>query len=74
MEAYTYSNARQNLSEILDKALKQGQIKITRRDGSSFIIRPETKKKSPLDIKGISVKGLMMVDILDSVKESRKYY
>jgi hypothetical protein len=74
MEAYTYSNARQNLSEVLDLALKEGQAKIMRRDGTSFIIRPEKRRKSPLDIKGVNVKGLEMPDILDAIKESRKRY
>ena len=74
MEAYTYSNARQNLSQLLDKAAKQGQVKITRRDGTSFVIRPETKRKSPLEVKGVHVKGLTLSDILHSIKDSRKTY
>ena len=74
MESYTYSSARKNLKQVLNLAARQGQVKITRRDGRSFIIRPETKKKSPLDIKGVNVKGLTMADIVESIKESRKLY
>jgi hypothetical protein len=74
MDSYTYSNARKNLSQVLNLAAKQGQVKITRRDGKTFIIRPETRKRSPLDVKGVNIKGLTMSDVLDSIKDGRKNY
>ena len=74
MDSYTYSSARKNLKQVLNLAARQGQVKITRRDGRSFIVRPEVGKKSPLDIKGVNVKGLTMSDIFDSIQESRKVY
>jgi DNA-binding transcriptional regulator LsrR (DeoR family) len=76
MEAYTYSSARQNLSRLLDIAMKQGEVKIKRRDGTSFIIRPEKEKrsKSPLDIKGVQVAGITKEEILTAIKESRKKF
>ena len=74
MDSYTYSNARKYLSKVLNTAYKQGQVKITRRDGKSFIVRPEIKKKSPLNVKGINIKGLTMVDILNSIKDGRKEF
>ena len=74
MDSYTYSNARKNLSQVLNLAARQGQVKITRRDGKSFIIRPETKRKSPLDVKGVNIKGLTMPDIIEAIKEGRKSY
>ena len=74
MEAYTYSSARQNLSHLLDLALKQGEVKIIRRDGASFLIKPEIRNKSPFDIKGVTVKGLTTQDILDAIKDGRKKY
>jgi len=76
MEAFTYSNARQNLSRLLDIAMKRGEVRIRRRDGTSFIIKPEDRRstKSPLDVKGIEVKGIGANDILKAIKEGRKEY
>jgi hypothetical protein len=76
MESFTYSNARQNLSRVLDTAMKRGEVKIRRRDGSSFVIRPErrVKSKSPLDIKGVKSAGVSVEDILAAIKEGRKEY
>lgn len=76
MEAYTYSSARQNLSRLLDIALEQGEVKIKRRDGTNFIIRPEQEKrpKSPFDVKGVQVESITKEEILKSIKESRKRY
>jgi len=76
MEAFTYSNARQNLAKLLDIAMKRGGVRIRRRDGSSFIIKPEDRSssKSPLNVEGIEVKGIGMKDILKAVKEGRKEF
>jgi len=76
MEAFTYSDARQNLSKLLQLASDQGEVRILRRDGSSFIVKPESSRptKSPLDVKGVTVKGVTMKDILKSIKEGRKQY
>lgn len=76
MEAFTYSTARQNLSRVLDTALKQGEVRIRRRDGTSFVIRPERERKSrsPLDVKGVRAKAIGMGDILKAISESRKEY
>jgi hypothetical protein len=76
MEAFTYSSARQNLARLLDLAAKKGEVRILRRDGTSFVIRPEgpRAKKSPLDVKGVDVKGLVMSDLLESIHEGRKQY
>jgi hypothetical protein len=76
MEAFTYSNARQNLARLLDIALKRGEVRIRRRDGTNFIIKPETQRssKSPLNVKGIDIKGIGMSDVLKAIKDSRKEY
>jgi hypothetical protein len=76
MEAFTYSNARQNLAKLLDLAMKRGEVRIRRRDGTSFVIKPEVRRssKSPLDVKGIEVKGIGMNDVLKAIKDSRKEY
>lgn len=70
MKVFTYSEARQNLSELLNIA-KNEEVEIRRRDGSIFSIVPKIRKrKSPFDIVGIKTKATTQ-DILDAIKESR---
>ena len=52
---YTYTEARQNLASLLDKAAAEGEVRIKRRDGQVFVIRLETSEKSPLDVGGIDL-------------------
>jgi len=71
MKVFTYSEARQNLSELLNTA-KNEEVEIRRRDGSIFSIVPKTnKKKSPFDVVGIKTKATTQ-DILGAIKESRQ--
>lgn len=56
MNQYTYSEARQKLASVLEDAKKNGEVLICRRDGSIFSLKPEPKKKSPLNVPGVSVK------------------
>jgi antitoxin Phd len=70
MIIFTYSEARQKLSTILDLASKQGQVLIKRRDGRLFSLQPDIKKVSPLDISGIKT-ATKTKDIIEAVRESR---
>ncbi len=70
MQVYTFSEARQKLASILEQASKDGEVRIKRRDGRSYILRPETSAQSPLDIKGVNV-GLSASEIVDFVREGR---
>ncbi|MGE0083422.1 MAG: type II toxin-antitoxin system Phd/YefM family antitoxin [Desulfococcaceae bacterium] len=69
MKSYTYSEARQKLSEILDLARSE-EVIIKRRRGESFIIKYKYLPKSPFDVAGIRTKATTG-DILDAVRESR---
>jgi len=40
MTIYTYSEARQNFVSLLDKARKDGEIFVKRKDGAIFVIKP----------------------------------
>ncbi len=73
MEVYTYSEARQKLAELLDLARDEGQVRIKRRDGQSFIIKPIIEEKSPLDIPGVSV-DISLDELNEAVRESRDRY
>ena len=69
MKVYTYSEARQKLSTLLDIA-KFEEVIIKRRGGESFKIIFTKSSKSPFDVAGVKTKATTK-DILDAVKESR---
>ena len=69
MKGYTYSQARQRLSELLDAARSE-EVVIRRKDGDSFSVRPRKPKKSPFDVPPIKTKATTE-DILAAVRESR---
>lgn len=70
---YTYSEARRNLATLLDLAASEGEVRIQRRDGQMFVLRPEQVSQSPLDVEGIDL-DLSMDEILDFIQEGRREY
>ncbi|MEX1256916.1 MAG: type II toxin-antitoxin system Phd/YefM family antitoxin [Gemmatimonadota bacterium] len=71
MKVYTYSEARQRLASLLDEAGQRGEIRIKRRDGSEFTVRPVPPGGSPLNVAGVDT-GLTRDDILAAIRESRE--
>ncbi len=69
---YTYTEARQNLATLLDKAVADGEVRIRRRDGSVFVVRPEPVSGSPLDVEGVDL-DLTREEVLEFIDESRRY-
>ena len=69
MKVYTYSEARQRLSEVLNIARTE-EVVIKRRGGESFSIIFKKSPKSPFDVAGIKTRATTK-DILDAIKESR---
>ncbi len=70
MTVYTYSQARQNFSDVLDRAKQDGEVLIKRMDGSLFSLTRTTARKSPLDVKGASTR-VARSEIIAAVRESR---
>ena len=70
MKVYTYSQARQRLSEVLDIA-REEEVIIKRRGGETFSIVFKKNPKSPFDIPGIKTKATTQ-DILEAIKDSRE--
>jgi len=70
---FTYSEARQKFSSVLDKAAIEGEVIIKRKDGQVFTIKPVKKVNSPLDIPGIDL-GITTTEIVDVVREGREKY
>jgi len=71
MKLYTFSDARQQFSKVLDTAKKEGKVLIRRRDGSLFSLSVEKAAVSPFDVEGISTKVTTseIVDVLRSERE-----
>ena len=71
MTVYTYSEARQKLAAVLDQAMKEGAVQIRRRDGKTFVIRPEQPKGSPLDVGSIQA-DITTEEIIHIIREGRE--
>jgi len=69
---YTYTEARQNLASLLEKAIREGEVRVRRRDGQIFIIVPETTSGSPLDVEGVDL-DLTKDEIVEFIQEGRKF-
>jgi PAS domain-containing protein len=71
MIVYTYSEARQKLATLLEQAVREGEVKIKRKDGQTFVIRPERKAGSPLDVEGLDL-GITASEIVQFIQEGRR--
>ena len=71
MTVYTFSEARQKLASLLERAREEGGVRIKRRDGQVFLVRPEQTGKSPLDTEGVTV-GLSADEIVQFVRVGRE--
>lgn len=71
MRVYSYSEARQQLADVLNRARREGQVEIRRRDGQVFVVRPAAFAGSPLDVAGVEGR-LSRKEIVKLVRESRR--
>ncbi len=69
MKVYTYSEARQKFSKVLDIARSE-EVIIKRRGGETFTLVFKKSSKSPFDVPGIKTKATTK-DIINAVRESR---
>ena len=69
MKVFTYSEARQRFSEVLNIARTE-EVIIKRKGGESFSITFKKSDKSPFDVPGINTHATTK-DILEAIKESR---
>ena len=70
-KTYTFTEARQHFAAVLDTAEQNGEVRIIRRNGSIFVIRPEKSSGSLLDVPGIDL-GISADEIVDVIRESRE--
>jgi prevent-host-death family protein len=71
MKVYTYSEARQRLSTLLEEALRDGSVGIRRKGRPLFVIRPERAQGSPLDVRGVDL-DITTDEIVGLIRESRR--
>jgi hypothetical protein len=71
MNVYTYTQARQKLASLLEQAVEYGEVRIRRRDGQVFVVRPEVRGGSPLDVEGVDL-GITTAEIIQFIQEGRR--
>ncbi|MFM9905185.1 MAG: type II toxin-antitoxin system Phd/YefM family antitoxin [Pyrinomonadaceae bacterium] len=67
----TYTETQENLSVLLERANDEGEVRIKRTNGQTFILKPERAKRSALDIAGLDL-GVSTKEIVDFVREGRE--
>lgn len=73
MKSYTTSEVRQNFAAVLEQAWRDGGVRIRRRDGQSFVLRPEPSTVSPLAVEGVTpAQPVSREEILSAVEEGRR--
>ena len=70
-QVYTYTEARQKLAALLDKASQEGEVRVKRNDGQTFVIKPEQAAGSPLDVEGVNL-DITTSEIVQFIRESRR--
>jgi hypothetical protein len=71
MRVYTYSEARQKLSMVLEQAENTGKVLIRRKDGRTFALTPEKVAESPLNVPSIQA-DITTREIVNIVREGRE--
>ena len=71
MKVYTYSEARQRFADVLRQAALDGEVRIRRRDGQVFSLRPDSPAGSPLDVPGVST-DVSAREIVGWVRDGRR--
>ena len=71
MKLYTYSTARQRLSDVLEEASREGEVQIRRQDGRVYAVTlVASSVQSPFaNVSGRPVKGLTSKDLLRMARQ-----
>jgi hypothetical protein len=72
MKVYSYSEAREKLSSILEES-KTEEVIIKRRRGDAYAIVPQSarSRRSPFDVPGLN-KNITRQEILEAISEVRE--
>jgi hypothetical protein len=55
----------------LERAAREGEVLVKRRDGQVFVIKAQSDRSSPLDVEGIDLQ-LTREEIVSFVREGRR--
>jgi hypothetical protein len=69
----TYLETQQSLSVLLEQARQEGEVRIQRADGQTFVLRPENAKRSALDVQGVDL-SISTDEIIEFIREGRKQF
>ena len=69
---YTYPEARQKLASLLEQAVREGEVRVKRQDGTIFVIKVEPRSGSPLDVEGVKL-DLTPAEIVAFIGEGRRF-
>lgn len=72
MTVFTFSEARQKFAAILERARRDGAVRVKRRDGQVFIIQPDRPRHSPLDVTGVDT-DISAEEIVETIREMRRH-
>ena len=71
MTVYTFSEARQKFASLLERARREGAVRVKRRDGQVFLIQPEKSRRSPLDVPMVDAE-FSTEEVVGIVREMRQ--
>lgn len=71
MRVYTFSEARRKLADLLNRASETGEVRIRRKDGEEYVVRPRRRKGSPLEVPAVEA-DVNAEDIVSAVREGRE--
>ena len=66
------TRSKRGLAALLEQAAREGEAKVKSKDGRTFVIRPERKTISPLDVEGVDL-GMTTAEIVQFIHEGRKF-
>lgn len=67
----TYLETEQNLSVLLERAETEGEVRVRRADGHTFIVKSEAQEYSPLDVEGVDL-NVSTSEIVALIREGRE--
>ncbi|MGB7873182.1 MAG: hypothetical protein WBL25_02275 [Anaerolineales bacterium] len=70
-ENISLAEVRQRLVSLLEQDATYGEVRIKRRDGQVFVIKPEKRGGSPLTVEGIKLR-VSREGILQSIEEGHR--
>ena len=66
-------DTQRDLPALLEEASREGEVRIQRADGKTFVLTLETGKRSPLDVPGVDL-GVSTEEIVNFIRESRERF